>query len=864
MRKVLYLFLSAALISVLAYPEIFITFKTSFILWYDYVEAYFMTFILTSFFYQGGIQLWDMHGQMPMAYSYLTFGLFKFQNVIAALSFVIAAPFSDHTGQTFQQVFGWGNLLAHLFLRVTGIYLLLHCLKIDRRVLWMGTVLLSVFFSQPAFLWGTYMMSFYPLAMYLMVRFVQEWRWRYVAAYAMLYVISVGNGLIYVGALHVGLHFFIISCVGWGLVMQPKAWLQLKQDWFSMSSKARLLMTIGLGSVAALIIVPYLILIPQELGQVAFGADQSRISQPFNPDFYFNKLELSLASAPHFLADTFNFVEYGMPMIFFGWMSAVLALIGLVFSRQSIKWVFAIAILFLWLLNHPRDEFSIGSIAHWMNALTNPLKTITRSYLVVTYTMLSYLWMPLAILGVDVLLKMINDGQRYVKQWAIIMGVMIVFVILNVAYLPNPVQLYMIFSLMVMCGVMISTIISPTLKWKKILVYVLGCFVIADMGLVVMQSKKHFHVDCPLKPAVFDSLKEHGLIEYEYQNPTIVPWYDYAINSFSYLDEVRLWSFRGVTSNYYHVTNHALNFLYENGHSPRHIMYKSWQNNEAMKLYINNSTKIIRRVPMVIADQGDNFQLMARERLSGSIAVIEATPKLNLPQHIPKTVIPPPEAKIKYQQIDGVVNDWVSTILYKEVNDLIIISFKLPKDFPQYLATTLFSEDKKYLQFMAQRPNGQWVNFKPVQGSLINPYTFDVQHMKEGMLSAAFPKNEYYAGEKFRFLYAVDKSEGVVNVWQQSYDNLGLTYRAQADGWILLHYPFSTKWRISVDGKPVTYYKANKSFMAFPIQAGDHRIHIQYWPHTPLRLMLLISAILTTIGLIALIWFGLRWEKNKS
>lgn len=864
MRKIGIIFVIAAAFTILTYPEVFFGFKTSFILWYDYVQEYFLTFILSSFFYHGGIQLWDMHGQMPMAYTYVTFGIFKFQNIVASLLFVLAAPLSDHTGQTFHQMFAWGNLLAHLFLRVAGIYLLLRCLKVDPRIVPPATIMLAVYFSQPAFLWGTYMMSFYPLLMYFMVRFVQEWRWRYLAAYLMMYPIAAGNGLIYVGAMHTGMHFFVISCLIWGLSVQRKPWPLLKQDWVSMPVLIRWGMTAGLMTAALFIVAPYVVLISKELGEVAFGAEESRISQPFNPDFYFKKLELSLASVPRFLSDTFNFIEYGTPMIFLGWMSAVLALIALVFSRQSIKWLFAMVIMFLWLLNHPRDEISLGSIAHWINALTNPFKTLTRSYLVVSYTVLAYALMPLAILGIDAIVKMMRDEGKRSLRWVLVIGIMCIFVALNIRHLPGPVQVYMVFCLCVLSGCMLWTMIRPVRQSRTILAAVLGCFIAVDIALIVLQSRRHLLIDSERKPAVFDSLKDGGLIEYDYQNPVILPWYDYAINSFSFYDELLLWSYRGITSNYYHVTNHALNFLYINGHSPRHAMYKSWYTHQQlMKAYVDKTPKILMRVPTVVKDEGDNFPSIVQRSITRAVAVIDDENALRLPSRIPDNAVPHKEEEIAYHHMEGTVNDWVNAVFYREVKDLIIINFKLPKTFPKYLATTLFSEDNKYLQFIAQRPDGTWARFKPVQGGLVNPYSFDVQHIKQGMVHAAFPKGEYYAGQKFRFIYAVDKNEGVIDVQRASYDDVQLVYRARDKGWAVLHYPYSRKWQIRVDGKPVKYYKANKSFIAFPIQAGDNRIDIQYWPHTILRWLLLISAILTTMGLLVIIWMGLRWEKDK-
>ena len=63
-------------------------------------------------------------------------------------------------------------------------------------------------------------------------------------------------------------------------------------------------------------------------------------------------------------------------------------------------------VLFLWLLSFPREGINIGLIAHWINVLTNPLKTITRSYQMAGQSMLPYLLMPLAVMGIEAMLEL--------------------------------------------------------------------------------------------------------------------------------------------------------------------------------------------------------------------------------------------------------------------------------------------------------------------------------------------------------------------------------------------------------------------------------------------------------------------------
>ena len=136
-----------------------------------------------------------------------------------------------------------------------------------------------------------------------------------------------------------------------------------------------------------------------------------------------------------------------------------------------------------------------------------------------------------------------------------------------------------------------------------------------------------------------------------------------------------------------------------------------------------------------------------------------------------------------------------------------------------------------------------------MQGELIKPYTFDVQNIREGYLKAMFPMNDFPLYRKYLLLYRSSENQGVEGLWRRQFDNLGITYRANQNGWWVGHFPFDKKWRISVDGKQVAYYRVDESFVGFPLAQGEHKILIQYWPQSPLRIFLLLSALLATIGL---------------
>ena len=187
----------------------------------------------------------------------------------------------------------------------------------------------------------------------------------------------------------------------------------------------------------------------------------------------------------------------------------------------------------------------------------------------------------------------------------------------------------------------------------------------------------------------------------------------------------------------------------------------------------------------------------------------------------------------------------------------------MPSGFPQHLASSWFLPESRYLRFLVEGAGQQWQEFQATQGELIRPYTFDVQNIKQGQLNAAFPGNDFPLHHRCVLLYRSGDNQGVVGLWKRQFDNLGLIYNAKKDGWFVGHYPYDTKWRISVDGKPVAYYRVNKSFIGFPLTQGEHKILIAYWPQSPLRILLLVSAILTTLGLPLLIFLALKWENAQ-
>ena len=170
LKTALWLCAAAFLLAVVIYPEIFLQRGISFANWDDYLIDYQSTFMITGFFYQGGIQLWDYFGQVPHAFLWVTHGMFRLPNLLTSAAYILLSPFTDNSAQFFDRVFSIVYIGSLMGIRVMGIFLLLKRLTEDKWILRVCPVIFAIFFS-PGFMFGTYYQSFFPLLMYFILSF---------------------------------------------------------------------------------------------------------------------------------------------------------------------------------------------------------------------------------------------------------------------------------------------------------------------------------------------------------------------------------------------------------------------------------------------------------------------------------------------------------------------------------------------------------------------------------------------------------------------------------------------------------------------------------------------------------------------
>jgi len=71
-------------------------------------------------------------------------------------------------------------------------------------------------------------------------------------------------------------------------------------------------------------------------------------------------------------------------------------------------------------------------------------------------------------------------------------------------------------------------------------------------------------------------------------------------------------------------------------------------------------------------------------------------------------------------------------------------------------------------------------------------------------------------------------SAGTVAILEDTPDHLSASVRARAPTLLIVRDSFVPGTRISVDGKPATFVRANYTYMAIPIAAGQSLVDVRY------------------------------------
>lgn len=105
-----------------------------------------------------------------------------------------------------------------------------------------------------------------------------------------------------------------------------------------------------------------------------------------------------------------------------------------------------------------------------------------------------------------------------------------------------------------------------------------------------------------------------------------------------------------------------------------------------------------------------------------------------------------------------------------------------------------------------------------------------------------------------------------VRATRYSPNAVDLTVRADAPGWVVLTDAWYPGWEATVDGQPATIEPAYYAFRAIRVEAGEHKISMQFRPPTWVwgRIISLVSLAGVLLGLGALFLLARRSQKRMS
>jgi len=872
-------FLASMILMAVVYPELLVYRSRTFMYQHDTGIPFENIFTLISHYYNGGIQLWDRFDQMNYAFSHTSSGLYALVNLMVAGCYVLFAPLFNYPGEVFHAFHSIGFYGAATLLRTIGGYLLLRRFVRSRLVIFVSLLYLNTFLSAPLYngLDTNNIYSLLPLLLYFILAFFERFKLGDFLAGLIVLTICVANCPLFgLGYFYQVVHFFIISCILVTLIYylkqrSAKVSFSLKK---AVTSKkiSRIVIVLIL---CLLMMLPYLIMARSvktdfHLPSSGWGDTEGRMQYGFSAVKYF-KAGASYTSPKDFFLRSLDFWNnnWANSWPFLGGFTLILTCMGLIFSKNRYKHIFLLTILLVFLANTPKRPFSFAGAAHWANALTNPFAFLLRSFHM-SAMLVPFLLLPLIALGLQAFRALIvkKHEQVYIDRVPKTLFFFGCMFIISILILPYPVCNYALF-------VILASSLLLYISWAKgsLRVPFLGSFIMRfRTPLIVVIFLVLFATDLfgfsvyirndpysanEITPRIYDALDRSTILVLDYQNPRILPFREYYRSDMTDI-EPHIFTCQNSYGLFYQYTPMERYLRQPYIYHPKPVTYKDMYADKDARGYLGIDERLIflaeYAVPVSDTDLG---QIL--DRGLGRDVVMVDSEREDLPRllsRLPRArgkgqagrALPQRELKFHFPFYKSQYHNVGSNVEY---------SFDLPGDFPSYISTTVFTDDRNNIRLTVAGKE-----LSSVQGKLLEPFTYDIQNVREGKLFLLLP--ETFDIRAKEAILELKLPADIRGIWRNEHDNLGLDYVAPNDGWLVFHFPYDEKWRLKIDDKPAEVFRVNNYFIGTPVKKGTHKVLLQYWPDTRLREMILISIILTVLAFISVVIYGVRREDSYT
>ena len=892
-------FLASFVVLVFLYPDLWGRHTSRLLPSHDTVIPLESTFILVSHFFHGGIQLWDRFDQMNNAYFVLANGIYSVVNILTAFIVIILSPFSVHQGEDLYYIHLIFFYSLNCLVRTIGGYVLLRKLVSHRGAIFIALVYLNTILTSYMMTPGIITQSLYsllPLLLYFILCFFEELRLRsFLLAVLMMALCLVSTPLFTLGYFYQAVHFFILSCVIFFVF--DRGWRKLKGRQSPVSRE--IFKNMGLLACGVLIILPYFwwghsLMYDFYVHGSGLGETQGRFNNFFNLSRYFNPQGKSFANPLDFLGTSLDYhhMWWGESWLFIGASSLFLALGGLVLSQDRRKYIFAATIFFVISINtpcfpgnffalgqyltnaaqHPAEFWARGiqwnewmlyvwlmvsSVIHGINALTNPFSFLVRSFHM-TSLLISMLMLPLVAMGLESYFYLwqrktqaIHFNRRwflmvfhaFVLVWALLGGVKTLGIYLADQNAVQNVKEYLLsIGTIFFLFILMPEIVAADKRWVKWIILGLALAV----EFVALKSYGQWGVLANIAPVRISPCYTHQAIIPDYQNPTLL-----AFREFPNVEKGRFYPEIHAPSEMYGAFYQYIPMgrffhpwdIYE----PRPLIYKDLYPDFEIQQYLSSHQRSIFFADYAFDSRYIHLADILRLNLGARVVMVEAQ-QYNRPflKTAERVYVTPTDVKEKFYNVSL---DWKQARVCKSPAGW-EYAFDLPKDFPSYLSTTVFTDDYNSWELTV---NGRLL--EPMQGQLTSPYTYDVQNIQARKITVLWPDAKPPQAD---IQLQVKLPERILGVWKNTYDDLGLTYEAPKAGWLVFNYPYDEKWELTIDGQKTPISKVNRYFIGAPISAGPHQILLRYWPHTSLRFWIFVSMALSTVCFLAIMLYSIK------
>jgi hypothetical protein len=913
--------LASYLVMAMVYPDLLIHHKIVLSNQHDTEVPLLNTFSLISNYYQGGIQLWNRFDQMTYAYFHLGTGFYTTSNILTAAVYIFLSPFFEYPGEALQSIHSIVFHAFNILLRTAGGYLLLRRLCSNKLLIFISLIYLNTLLSIPMYLGllTNNLYSLFPLLAYFMMRFFEGFKLNDFLGGTLTMTLGVATSpLMALGYFYQAVHFLLLAGLIWAWFMAKEPSIKNIFMYLKIGATAKNVFKTGVVCAICLaIMLPFLqmerslkddFFIPEAFEEKAGG----RMTGKHSISKYFSK-----PTGPHLKPKDFPLqsVDSQQNIYFFDWWfigfsTMLFSGAGFLLSKDRRKHLFFWPIIFLILVMLPRDQFSLLSIGHWVNVLTNPFQYLVRGF-GMTGFLIPYFFLPLIVLGLQAFKDMVfynNVKSVHFQRVPIGAGLLVsILTYWSFCLSENGSFLEVGIKISLFAGALILLLLWTLWKDKKIYflskvakhrsaitISVISTLLIIDLILLTVYTSKNQYSNVRIFEGIVSGLADQGLVVPVFQNPQIMPFQEYyspyekelfsqnpkankrykITDSQIHADGIfqdpeaisisRLNSRMGPYGLFYHFTHLGRFFFSPSVYHPRHMTYKGLDTDSETQDYLNQDQRLIFMAKKAInsnrlnriRNERNNASFLAdliNSRDIVSIATDEKSfpypfqsNKSDVTQNSRNTSVPIRTSKFSFL---------LSKANQQDLNSFKEYTFHLPEKFPSYTATNLFTKDQENLN--------AWIGNKrldPAQGKLIRPFTFDVQNVQTGKLTILLPKNYNIQGKSAELI--LNSSSEILNIWLNEQDNIGLDYNAPENGWLVFHFPFDERWKITVDNKPAKFYRANKYFIGSPIEKGQHKVLVQYWPDTFLREMIAVSIILSVLLNLSLVILGIRQENS--